>query len=191
MKNHGVIKKLVRWIDPKLEKYREKKETKYTPKTLAELVEVLKRTPKNVLSAQERNMIAAVMNIGSRRASDLMILKDEMIFVEEDELLGPLNLDKLYKSGFSVFPVVDKKNKIIGVIKTDSLNSLEIKEAKSARKLMKKDQIIYISERTSIEEVIEKFLVSNCLLFIVQDSAGENIGMLTFDIVIYYLLGKI
>lgn len=192
MKLGSVIKKFVGWLDPKLEKYRdEKPKEDLTPKTQAELVEILKKAPKSVLSPKERNIIAAVMNIENRRASDLMISKEEMTFVKEDEMLGPLNLDKLYKSGYSIFPVVDKNDKIVGIIKTASLNSLEIKEAKKAKKFLEKDKIIYLKENDSIEKIIDEFLKSSSLFFVVNNSEGEMVGMITFDIVVYYLLGKI
>lgn len=192
MKLGSVIKKFVGWLDPKLEKYRdEKPKEDLTPKTQAELIGILKKAPKSVLSSKERNIIAAVMNIENRRASDLMISKEDMTFVKEDEMLGPLNLDKLYKSGYSIFPVVDKNEKIVGIIKTASLNSLEIKEAKKAKKFLEKDKIIYLKENDSIEKIIDEFLKSSSLFFVVNNSEGEMVGMITFDIVVYYLLGKI
>ena len=192
MKLGSVIKKFVGWLDPKLEKYRDKKpEEDLSPKTQAELVEILKKAPKSVLSPKERNIIAAVMNIENRRASDLMISKDEMTFVKEDEMLGPLNLDKLYKSGYSIFPVIDKNEKIVGIIKTASLNSLEIKEAKKAKKFLEKDKIIYLKENDSVEKIIDEFLKTSSLFFVVNNSEGEMVGMITFDIIVYYLLGRI
>lgn len=192
MKFKNIMKKIVGWFDAKFERFREEKPVEeFVPKTQLELIEVLKRTPKNVLSSQEKNIIASIMNLENRRVSDLMIEKDDMIFVKDDEMLGPLNLDKLYKSGYSIFPVIDKNEKIIGIIKTASLNSLEIKEAKKAKKFLEKDKIIFLKENDSIKKVIDEFLKSNSLFFVVKNKDDEIAGMLTFDIVIYYLLGKI
>lgn len=192
MKFKNIMKKIVEWFDAKFERFREEKPVEeFVPKTQLELIEVLKRTPKNVLSSQEKNIIASIMNLENRRVSDLMIEKDDMIFVKDDEMLGPLNLDKLYKSGYSIFPVIDKNEKIIGIIKTASLNSLEIQEAKKAKKFLEKDKIIFLKENDSIKKVIDEFLKSNSLFFVVKNKDDEIAGMLTFDIVIYYLLGKI
>lgn len=192
MKSESVMKKIVKWIDPKLEKYREKKpEKKFTPKDIPELIDVLKRTPKDILSVQEKNMFAAIMNLSERKAVDLMIPKEEIYFVNEDDILGPLNLDKLYKSGYSIFPVIDKKEKIIGVLKTDSLNSLEIKDAKKAKKYLDGSRVVYLRRDDTIEKVIDEFLKTNSLFFAIHNSENEIIGMITFDIIIYYLLGKI
>ncbi len=192
MKFKNIMKKIVGWFDKKFKKYREEEPIEeYVPKTQKELIDVLRRSPKSVLSSQERNIIASVMNLENRRASELMIPKEDMIFVKEDEMLGPLNLDKLYKSGFSIFPVIDKNEKIIGVIKTASLNSLEIKEAKKAKKFLEKEKIIYLTEDDSIKKIIDEFLKSNSLFYVVKNADDETVGMITFDIVVYYLLGKI
>ena len=186
------MQKIVKWLDPRLEKYREKKpEKKFTPKDISELIDVLKRTPKDILSVQEKNMFAAIMNLSERKAVDLMIPKEEIYFVKDDDVLGPLNLDKLYKSGYSIFPVIDKNEKIIGVLKTDSLNSLEIKDAKKAKKYLDGSRVVYLGQNDTIETIIDEFLKTNSLFFAVRNSENEIIGMVTFDIVIYYLLGKI
>ena len=192
MKFERLIKKIVKTLDPKLEKYREKAEKEpFSPKTTKELVGVIKRTTNGILSSSEKNMFASLMSYKDKLATDLMIPKDEMIFVSDEEVLGPLNLDKLYKSGYSVFPVVDKNEKIIGLIKTDTLNSLEKTDGKKAKKYLDNSRVIFINEKTTLKEVLDEFLKSSSLLFIAKNSKNEILGMLTFDIVIYYLLGLI
>lgn len=186
------MKKVVRWLDPKLEKFREKQpEQKFVPKTEKELVEVLKRTPEKILSANEKNMVAAVLSFSARKVSDLMIKKDEMTFVNENDFLGPLTLDKLYKSGFSHFPVTDKAGKIIGIIHTESLNSLEIKEAKKAKDFLNDRRVVYVKENDSLDVVLDEFMRTNTFFFAVTDAKENLIGMLTFEMIVYYLLGKI
>ena len=95
------MRKIVRVIDPKLEKYRPKKPPakKYTPASLEEFIGVLQRTPKSILSSKERERIAAVMSFNDRKVGDLMALKNKIVFVKRKEILGPLVLDRLYKSG--------------------------------------------------------------------------------------------
>ena len=179
-------------IDPKLEKFREKKpEKKFIPKDETELAEVLKRTPEKILSAREKNMIAAALSFSSRRVKDLMIPKDEMTFVDEDDFLGPLTLDELYKSGFSHFPVLNKKGEICGIIHTEMLNSLEIKEAKKAKSFLNDKRVVYIKGGAPLKEVVDEFLRTNTLFFAVTNEKGDLVGMLTFEMVVYYLLGKL
>ena len=184
------MRKVVKWLDPKLEKYRGPKE-KFTPKDTRELIELLKRTPKEVLSSQEKNMFAAMMSLRERRVAEIMLPKDEMTFVEEDEILGPLTLDRLYQSGFSHFPVVDKRGKIKGAIDTDALNSLQVKESVKAKDCLGEGKIVFLNEKTTLWEVIDEFLRTNNLFFVVTNESEEMIGVVTFEMVIYYLLGGV
>ena len=94
------------------------------PQTIGEFVDIIKNTPKSVLSSQDRCRIAAVMSFDDRKVRDLMIPRSQMIFVHDTEILGPLMLDKLYKSGFNVFPVVDARDHVLGLIHTEALNAL-------------------------------------------------------------------
>ena len=186
------MRKIIRWIDLKLEKYREKTpEKKLVVKNEHELVKIIKETPEKVLSAQEKNMIAAVLSFSSKRAYDIMIPESEMTYVREDEVLGPLILDKLYKSGFSHFPVVDKLGKIVGIIHTESLNSLEIKEAKKAKDLIFDKKVTYVRYDEPLEKILDEFMRTNVLFYLVVDEKEKLVGMITFEMVIYYLLGKI
>lgn len=188
----GFMQKIVRWLDPKLEKYREEKpKEKFSPKTEKELVETIKNTPEKILSKQEKNMIAAVLGFSGKKVKDLMIEKEEMTFVEEDEFLGPLNLDKLYRSGFSHFPVVNKAGKIIGIIHTESLNSLEIKEAKKAKEFLNDTRVVYVKYNDPLTEVLDEFMRTNTLFYAVVDEKENLVGMLTFEMIVYYLFGKI
>ena len=55
----------MKFLDPKLEKYRERRkaaETPYIPKTLEDFIGVIQRTPRSVLGMSDRERIAAVMS---------------------------------------------------------------------------------------------------------------------------------
>ena len=60
---------------------------KYTPKTLKEFADVMRRTPKSVLSMEDRKKISSVMCFSERKIEDIMIKKDEMVFVYEKDFL--------------------------------------------------------------------------------------------------------
>ncbi len=176
-------------LDPKLEKYREKKpEAKYTPKTLVEFVEVIRRTPKTVLNEEDRKRIAAVMSFEDRTVEDLMVFKKEMVFVGDKDVLGPLMLDKLYKSGFTNFPVVDYKGKVKGVIHTEALNALEIKKTDRAEKYIDK-QVNYLHVTDSLKFVVEEIERTNGYYFLVLDKDETLAGFFTIQMLLDYLIG--
>lgn len=184
----NILKKFTKWIDPKLEKYRPKKaEVKYTPKTLEDFVGVIQRTPKNVLSTKDRARIAAVMSFDERVVSDIMVKKNDMVFVNEKDFLGPLMLDKLYKSGFTNFPVVDNSNKVKGIIHTEALNMLEIKKTDRASKYMDKE-VAYLHVTDNLKKVVDEIERTNSYYYLVLDEKDELAGFFTIQMLLDYLL---
>ena len=181
------MRKFVAWIDPKWNKYRAPA-PKYTPKTLNEFVDVMRRTPKNVLSVKDRKKISAVMSFDGRKVKDIMVGKNDMVFVYEKDFLGPLTLDRLYKSGFVHFPVVDNKEHVKGVIHTDALNTLEIKKTDRAEKYLDKN-FQYLYEDDSLSVVIEKLRKTGCFYFLVLNEKEELAGFFTLELLLDYLIG--
>ena len=184
------LRKIVKFLDPKLEKYREKKPKtvkKYTPKDLEDFIDILRRTPKSILSDEDRGRIAAIMSFDDRRVRDLMITKDNMVFVNAKDVLGPLALDRLYKSGFTNFPVVDNHDKVKGIIHTEALNALEIKKTDRAEKYMNKD-VSYLHVDDSLSFVVKEIERTNSYYFLVLDKDETLAGFFTIQMLLDYLL---
>lgn len=192
------MENFVRWLDPKLEKFRAKppepepkpapKPQPYTPMSEQDLIGVLKRTPKDFLSDRQREIIAAAMQFPYVRVREIMIPRSDITFVSQDEVLGPLVLDKLYKSGYSHFPVVDSRRHVIGLLHTEALNSLEIRETDVAKNFLDPN-VYYVRADYSLEQVLAAFLRTNCYFFLVIDKTARLVGMLTYEMLTDYLLG--
>ena len=187
-----LMQKFVKFIDPKLDKYRSKKPVaptpKYTPSTLSDFIDVLRRTPKSILSSRDRNRIAAIMSFDDRTVGNLMVPKSKMIFVSDKEVLGPLVLDKLYKSGFTNFPVVDSKEKVLGIIHTEALNTLEIKQTDRATKYLDRT-INYLHTSDTLQFAVDEIERTNSYYFLVLDSTNSLAGFFTIQMLLDYLIG--
>lgn len=185
------MRKFVSFMDPKLEKFRPKKPPtpKYTPKTLEEFIQLVQRTPKSVVSKKDRERIAAVMSFGDHTVGDLMIPRKNIVFVKEDEILGPLVLDNLYKSGFKNFPVVDGRGRVVGMIHTEALNALEIRKTDRADKYMDK-KVNYLKVQDSLKEAVDEIERTNSYYFLVQDENETTVGCFTIQTLLDYLIGK-
>lgn len=187
----NLIRKFVKWLDPKLEKYhptKPKKPTpKYTPHSLEDFIGVLQRTPKSILNNRDRDRIAAIMSFDDRIVKELMISKSKMIFVSEKEVLGPLTLDKLYKSGFTNFPVIDSREKVKGIIHTEALNALEIKKTDRAEKYLDPN-VNYLHINDSLQFAVEEIERTNSYYFLVLDEHEALAGFFTIQMLLDYLL---
>lgn len=186
-----LMRKFVKWLDPKLERFRPKKSTpkpaKYTPKSLEEFIEVIGRTSHDILSSKDRDRIAAIMSFDDRTVKELMVPKSKMVFVNAKDILGPLTLDKLYKSGFTNFPVLDNHEKVKGVIHTEALNALEIKKTDRAEKYMDK-HVTYLHLNDSLQFVIEEIERTNSYYYLILDENDSLAGFFTIQMLLDYLL---
>ena len=138
---YKLMAKFTAKIYPKLEKYRppKKKEPPFTPHTEEELIGVIKRTPKTLLDARTRNLLASAMAFDKMAVSVIMSPKREMEFLHETDFLGPLTFDKLYKSGANRFPILDQNDQVCGILNTDKVDPLAITEETPITKYMSTD----------------------------------------------------
>lgn len=161
----------------------------YTPTSIEDFLALLKRTPRSVISQRERHVIATIMNFPTTLVSELMLPPSAITYVKEDEILGPLTLDRLYRSGFQHFPVIDKDRRLIGLIHTTALNSLEIKQTSRAREILD-PKVYYLREDYTLNQALAAFLRTNCYFFLVIDRFERIVGMLTYEMIVDYLLGE-
>ena len=190
------LEKFVRWVDPKLEKYRaprpEPKQPEpepYLPKTLEDFMWFLRKTPADVLSPEDRATIASAISFRARRVRNVMIPKDKVVFVHEHDFLGPLMLDKLYKSGQMHFPVLSADGRTVsGVIHTEALNSLEVEATDRATKYVDKT-VYFLRDDYTLEQAMAAFLRTNSFFYVVIDKTGAMVGLLTYKLLVEHLLG--
>lgn len=160
------------------------------PASTDELLELLKRTPTSVLNEVERQNIIAAINFPILHVSKLMLPRAEITYVKENETLGPLVLDQLYRSGFQHFPVVDSKNQIIGLIHTTALNHLDTKTTQTAKDILD-PTMYYLRSDYTLSQALAAFLRTNCFFFLVVDSHERIVGLLTYQMLIQFLLGTV
>ena len=156
--------------------------------SLPECVSMLKKAPDSVLSTDDKKLLGAAMSFPDREVREVMIAAEKVPLVYETDYLGPLMLDKLYKSGFSRFPVVDKMKRIVGVLSTEKLNSLEIKETDKAKKFVEKN-VCYVRPDYLLSEALAAVLRTEQNLLFVIDAEGKFIGVLTLAKIIEKMMG--
>ena len=188
---YRIMAKFTAAIDPKLEKYRppKKKEPPFTPKTEDELIGVIKRTPKTLLDAQARNLLASAMAFDKMAVSVIMSPKRDMEFLHETDFLGPLTFDKLYKSGATRFPVLNQDNQVCGILNTDDADPLAITEETPITKYMSTD-VFFVRTDYTLEMLLATFLRTNSSYCIVINRDEKIEGYVTLDTLMYVLFGR-
>ena len=187
---YKIMAKITAFLDPKLEKYRppKKKEPPYAPKTEEELIGVLKRTPKEILDANARNLIATAMAFDKMPVSLIMSPEKDIEYLRETDFLGPLMFDKLYKSGADICPVLDQNKQVCGLIHTKDIDPLAITEETPITQFIKND-VFYVRADYSLEMLLATFIRANTGYCLVVDREEKIKGFVTLDTLMYVLFG--
>ena len=159
-------------------------------KSTADVVYLLRHAPESVITPRERQIIAAAMTTDTKTVKGLMTPKPELTLLYENDFLGPLMLDALYRTGLSHFPVLNNTGSVVGVLHTDALTSLEIKDTARAKDFLD-PHIYYLREDYSVDQAFAAFLRTNCYFFIVIDKYAKLTGLLAIKDLLAYILGKI
>lgn len=187
-------KKVASYLYRRLAKYCEAPEEEtpqiYLPETEEDLAWLLRKVPKKVLSGRKRNLIAMAMSFDEKTVCSVMMPRKNITFVHENDFLGPLMLDKLYKSGLSHFPVLGKDGGIVGILQTDSLNRLEIKDTERASKYLE-PKILYVGADYGLGEAFSMFLRTDSSFALVVDGTAAVVGLITLRMLIENLVGEI
>lgn len=186
---NNLKKKIIKFLAPELDLEPKPEPAPFTPATLEEFVGVLARTSTSIISSRQRHIIANAMSFDSKRVEDIMTPRAEIYLVHANDFLGPLMLDKLHKSGMECFPVVDGREKIVGLLHTSAFNSLEIKKTDKAIKYIKKE-VFYLKNNYTLEQAMAAFVRTKSHFFVVINARQEPVGILTFEDFVHFLFGR-
>lgn len=158
----------------------------FSQEDLAELIQ----NSKDVISADERQLLSSAMTFFAKEVSEVMTPKSVINFIKKSEFLGPLVLDELHALGHSRLPVINKDlDHIVGVLHIRDLLSLDVRESTTAEQAMEK-KVFYIHENDTLEHALAAFLKTRHHLFIVINENRETVGLLTLEDVMEALIGR-
>lgn len=144
-----------------------------------------------VLTRNEKQLIVNGLQFGDMAVSSIMTPRSVMETVMHDEVLGPLVLDKLHKTGHSRFPVIqDDIDHIIGMLYIQNL--LTIGSGAKTHKVSEvmDKQVFYIHQDQNLQQALAAFLRTRHHLFVVINEYRETVGLLSLEDVIEALLGR-
>lgn len=142
-----------------------------------------------VLSDQEIRLLTHSLHFREKLVKDIMAPRAVIDSVEQKELLGPLVLDSLHKTGHSRIPVINKDiDHVVGVLHIKQLLNIESKQSVTAQKAMEK-KVFYILETHNLQEALTAFLRVKHQLFIVVNEVRETVGVVSLEDVIEALIG--
>lgn len=154
-----------------------------------ELLHVIDHLP-NILDKDERRLIHRGLAFSSVEVRDVMTPRSVIDSVKKDDVVGPLMLDELHKTGHSRFPVVDGDiDHVVGVLYIYNLLQLHDKKTHKASSLMT-TPVYYIKESQTLDHALAAFLKTHHHILIVVNEYRETVGLLTLEDTIENLLGR-
>ena len=143
-----------------------------------------------LLDANERKLILHSLKFNDRTVSEIMIPKSMIDSIDKKELLGPLVLDDLHKTGHSRFPVIDKDiDHVVGMLHIQDLLTVSAKRSETVEKTMM-PRVFYIREDQTLQHALSAFLRTHHHLFVVVNEYRETVGLVSLEDVIEALLGR-
>lgn len=154
-----------------------------------ELLYTVDHLPK-ILTRDEQKLIRHGLEFSGVTVESVMTPRSVMDVVKKDELLGPLMLDELHKTGHSRFPVYDGDvDHIVGILYVRNLMQLHDKKTHKASELMTVP-VHYIKEDQTLDHALAAFLRTHHHLFVVVNEYRETVGLLSLEDTIEALLGR-
>jgi CBS domain containing-hemolysin-like protein len=155
-----------------------------------EELEHLITTSHNIITPEEKALLLHGLEFSDRTVRDIMTPRDQIDSIDGKEMLGPLVLDDLHKTGHSRFPVINKDlDHVIGVLYVQDLLSLDIKRSVTAEKAME-PRVLYINEQQYLPRALGTFLRTHHHLLIVVNDQQETVGLLSLEDTIEALIGR-
>lgn len=142
------------------------------------------------LSRDEKKMVIGVLSFDAVPVKEVMTPRSVIDTVDQDEVLGPLVLDALHKTGHSRFPVTKGDiDHVVGMLYIQDLLTINRSStSKQARTVMEK-KVYYIREDQTLQHALAAFLRVRHHLFIVVNEFRETVGIVSLEDVIERILG--
>ena len=158
-----------------------------TEEELMTFVEVVEEVGQ--IKTEERNLIHNIFEFDDTKASEIMTPRADMFVID---ILKPLNLEELAKTGYTRVPVIEGDiDHVIGIITTKDLLLYQITHNGDAdlRKIMRK--AYFVPENKKLDSLLTQFKKRRNHLAIVVDEHGGVSGLISLEDVIEELVGEI
>lgn len=162
----------------------------YDIESKEELLEMIEKSG-DALGSHEKKLLINSLKFDSVTVKDVMTPRSVVETISHDEVLGPLVLNDLYKTGHSRFPVVGEDvDHIVGVLYVRDL--LVVNSSTQSQKVsqLMDEEVCFIHEEQDLAYALKAFIRTEKLLFVVVNSYRETVGIITLEDVIEALLGQ-
>lgn len=160
-----------------------------TPKSKAELVDIIQTLPSTTLLPVERQRLELVLSANEKNVKAIMTPKKRVITIEPSATLGPVVLSDLQKSGHGYFPVATKKGEPEGILTLSDVIDLELAKQHSTIRDLMTTHLTWVEEDTSLFELAQAILEEKQYVVLARDQEGNFSGLVTISDLMKHLVG--
>jgi CBS domain containing-hemolysin-like protein len=144
-----------------------------------------------VLSGDEKHLLRGALAFGDKKVSDIMTPWSAITRIDRTELLGPLVLDGLHKTGHTHFPVTEEGNpdRIVGLLDIQGLLALDTRQSVTAGHAMQ-PRVGSVREDDGLERALAVLLADVHPFVVVVDAEGTPVGALSLGNILRALFGR-
>ena len=147
-----------------------------------------------ILERDEKEMINSIFEIGDIEATEVMVPRIDMIYLEEDATLQEA-VNVVIDFGYSRVPVIkDTIDNVIGILYAKDLllyarNEGAIQKKFDLKKLMR--SAFYVPESKKVRELLKEMQKEKVHIAIVLDEYGGTLGLVTIEDILEEIVGEI
>ncbi|HSH55926.1 MAG TPA: CBS domain-containing protein, partial [Candidatus Limnocylindrales bacterium] len=160
----------------------------YDREDLVELMEIQRTLPDNRMSPAELDLVMHALTFGEVLVQAVMVPRRAVVMVAATDVVGPILMSEVHKSGHSRFPVYGTtKDQVVGTLYLRDM--LDAKQGGRVNDIAKKD-VYYVHEDETLFQVLHAFIKTKHHLFIVVNSFEEFVGVITIEDVLEQVIGR-
>lgn len=159
----------------------------YEKEDLIGLIAQQREQADNRISEEVLELVNRALHFDTYKVRDVLRPRKQLTAVKADELVGPLLLDELHKTGQPDFPVYEtSKDKITAV-----LHVLTLEDAKQGGKVIDyaTRKVAYLHESDTFATALHAVYQTKQRLFVVVNSFDEYVGVVTLEDILNVLVG--
>lgn len=165
----------------------------YEKEDLLDIIKLQRRQIDNRISDGDLKSAIGALSFSDKTVSSVMVPRRQVKWVAANEVIGPLLMDELHKTGQTRFGVVKEASKsgnpqVVGTLYLKDL--LENLEAKGRIRDIMHAGAHFINESQNLREALDGFLQAGQYLLIVTNNFEEVAGVISFEDVLEQILGE-
>lgn len=160
----------------------------YDKQDLLELLNSQNVQADNRVTQAELDLAFQALTFGDKTVGDYVTPRRIVKSVSVEDDIGPILMSELHKSGFSRFPVYEKKkDNIVGTL---FLKDLVKTKATGKVKMVMRKEVCYVHEEQSLYDALQAIIKTRHHLLIVVNSFEEFVGVLTIEDIFEQIVGQ-